>query len=138
MSYLDQILDQLNEDADLCVYELYLQNNISTLCNMSLDYFEDVYYALFDDELDELEENKNSISLNSYDEFHECIDILYSQMIYECSENYSYVRFLAEIDKKEWDNIIHENLNIQNISKDDKVFEFYRKLRNNKINTKIY
>ena len=134
MSYLDQILDQLGEDADKCIYELYLQNHLEELCDITVDDFEDVYFALFDDNVSDLEEENGMLfDIELYDDYKERMDILYKELLYEAGETYSYVRFLCEIDKKQWADIIERNMEVQKTKKDVRIFEYYNKLRNGRI-----
>lgn len=135
MSYLNQILDKLKDNADLCVYELYIQNNLERFCTISSEDFEDVYYALFDDNISDLELAENIIlDIELFDDFNERIDILYKELIYECTKTYSYVRFLAEVDKSKWDDIINKNIALQDIKKETRIFNFYKKLRAGQLN----
>lgn len=134
MSYLNQILDRLGEDSDVCIYELYLQNNLNRFCNIKIEDFEDIYFALFDDSVDDLE-NATEIIFNSelYEDYNERIKILYNELLYDCNEYYSYVRFLAEIDKKQWPDIIEKNVELQKIKIESRVFDFYNKLRTGRL-----
>jgi len=136
MSYLDQILDKLGENADECLYELYLQNHLEELCEISIEDFEEVYFALFDDDINDLENNGMSEDLELYDDYDERMNILYTELLQECTEKYSYVRFLCEIDKKKWADIIERNLEVTKTKKDVRIFEFYNKLRNGRIITR--
>ena len=108
MSYIDQILDRYGDEGDKVFYELYCQNNLNKLSNLSVETFEDIYYA-FDIE-----------------EYEEYIDILLSEIVASAMEEYSYVKFLAEIPKSQWNDIITENLNnYQKKTKSKRIYDFY-------------
>jgi hypothetical protein len=133
MSYLDQILDRFGHDGDKVIYELYLQNNIMELCSFNIDDFEEIYYSIFDDEVEELEEY-----VDIFDEdFNDRISLFYSEILHDCKEQYSYVRFLCEIHKTQWPVIIEKNQEIQNIRKEVRIFDYYNKLKSGSIIKRI-
>lgn len=127
MSYMDQILDRYGSEGDKVFYELYLQNNLVEFSPISADEFEDIYYALFDDDFTKFSNIKENLT-NTFDieQFDEYVDILLSEIVKSAGENFSYVKFLAEIPKDRWNDIINENLNnYQKKSKVQRICDFY-------------
>lgn len=133
MNYMDQILDRYGSEGDTIFYELYLQNNLAKYSTIGVEEFEDIYYALFDDELTKFLKVKEELS-DEFDiqQFDEYVDILLSEIVKSASEGYSYIKFLAEVPKEKWNEIINENLNkYQKKSKVERIFDFYSdKLKN--------
>jgi len=127
MNYMDQILDRYGSEGDKVFYELYLQNNLSKFSTITVEEFEDIYYALFDDELSKFTKVKEELS-DEFDieQFDEYVDILLTEIAKSAAETYSYVRFLAEIPKEQWNDIINENINgYQKKSKVQRIYDFY-------------
>jgi hypothetical protein len=128
MSHMDEILDRFGHEGDKVFYELYCQNNLVKFSKISVDEFEDIYYALFDDEITKFLSIKEEIT-DEFDieEYEEYIDILLTELVGSAMEEYSYVRFLAEIPKSQWPDIIKENLECyQKKTKSQRIFDFYR------------
>lgn len=127
MNYIDEILERYNDEGDKIVHELYCQNNINTLSNLTVDDFEDIYYALFDDEIDKLLKAEGELNNFNIEEYEEYIDILLTELVGSAMEEYSYVKFLAEIPKTQWNDIITENINgYQKKSKSQRIYDFYQ------------
>jgi len=125
---MDEILDRFGHEGDKVFYELYCQNNLVKFSKISVDEFEDIYYALFDDEITKFLSIKEEIT-DEFDieEYEEYIDILLTELVGSAMEEYSYVRFLAEIPKSQWPDIIKENLECyQKKTKSQRIFDFYR------------
>jgi len=131
MSYLDQILDQFGEEGDKVIYGLHLQNNLEEFCGISLDEYEEIYFSLFDDDVQEL----SDYNVEDIDDYHDRMEIFYTELIIECRERYSYVRFLAEISRKQWADIIEKNMEVQKIKVDVRIFNYYNNLKNGHIIT---
>ena len=130
MSYLDQILDRFKDNADEVVYELFIQNNILEFTTLDVETFEDIYFALFDDEVKDLIEFEKDIRVSEDSEdFIERINILFAEVMESGKEGYSYVKFLAEIPKSQWSDIITQNVEEAKKGKMHRVFEFYNNLR---------
>jgi len=136
MEYMDQILDRFGHEGDKVFYELYCQNNMSKFSMMTTEDFEEIYYALFDDEITKflkIEENLEDFKIDDYEEY---VNIILTELIASAMDEYSYVRFLAEVPKEMWNDIIKENVEgYQRKTKSQRIFDFYRdkvKLENNK------
>lgn len=133
MNYVDQFLDQLGDVTDQAIHELYCENHLFKWCHISVDEFEDIYYSLFDDNLSDLEKGAESILYDAelYDDYEERINLLYKELLGKSMETYSYIRFLCEIPKEDWNNIIYWNIELKKtLKKDEVVFNFYKELRN--------
>jgi hypothetical protein len=127
MSYIDEILDRYGEEGDKVFYELYCQNNLIKFSKITVEEFEDIYYALFDDEINKflkVEEELNNFDIEEYEEY---VDIILTEVVGSAMEEYSYVRFLAEIPKSQWNDIVTENINnYQKKTKPQRIFDFYK------------
>lgn len=127
MSYIDQILDRYNNKSDEILYELYCQNNLTNFSKLTSEEFEDIYYALFDDDINKFLNIEDNIEEFDIEEYEEYINIILDEIVASAMEEYSYVKFLAEIPKSQWNDIITENINnYQKKSKPQRIYDFYQ------------
>lgn len=131
----DLILDRINKVGYArTVYEIYCEHNAFTLSNITLDEFEDIFLSLFDDELDDLINNKleiNQLSLEDAEDYHERVEIIYHEVIESALINYTFKQFLEDISESEWASIITNCHESYLCELDDYIFENYKLLKRN-------
>jgi len=127
MNYIDDILDRYGDEGDKIFHELYCQNNLNKLSNLTVEDFEDIYYSLFDDEINKFLKVEEELEDFDIEEYEEYVNIILTEIVGSAMEEYSYVRFLAEIPKEQWNDIITENINgYQKKTKSQRIYDFYR------------
>lgn len=133
MESINLILDRINSIGfDKTVYEIYCEHNAFKLSKITVDEFEDIFFSLFDDDIEDLILNKESLNLLKIEEsedYQERIGIIYDEIIESALSNYTFEQFINEIPEDEWSNII-SNCSSSYLSElDEYIFENYRKLR---------
>ena len=127
---MDEILDRINEDGmEMVFYEMFCENNMLKLSGFSIDDFEEIYYALFDDDLSDLSKASVFIESANQGDFDERIDIIYFEILDTVFEKYSIARFLEENDRSKWNEIVDTYLSLRGINKDKIIFNFYKTLQ---------
>jgi hypothetical protein len=130
MDSMDEILDRINEDGiENVFYEMFCENNMLKLSGFNLDDFEEIYYALLDDDVSDLKKASTFIELSNDGEFNERIDIIYFEILDTAYEKYSIARFLEENERSSWNNIIDTYLSLKGIHRDEIVINFYKILQ---------
>lgn len=130
MDSIDEILDRINEDGiENVFYEMFCENNMLKLSGFNIDDFEEIYYALFDDDVSDLKKASAFIELSNNGEFNERIDIIYFEILDTAFEKYSIARFLVENERSSWNNIIDNYLSLKGTHRDEIVINFYKILQ---------
>jgi hypothetical protein len=122
------ILDRINSIGyPKTVYEVYCEHNAFKLSKITIDEFEDIFFSLFDDDVEELID----LNLNDSEDYHERIEIIYNEIIESAMENFKFNDFIELIPEDEWSNIITACSRSYLSELDDYIFENYKKLREN-------
>ena len=132
MEYIDEILDRINsEGIESVFYDLYCENNMLKLSNFNLDDFEEIYFALFDEDVSSLEKASRFLELANNGEFEERIDIIYYEILDTAFEKYSFKDFIANNPRETWNKIMDEHIKMKAFNKQELVFHFYKVLQKN-------
>jgi len=132
MEQIDEILDRINEDGvENVFYEMYCENNMLKLSSFNLDDFEEIYFALFDDNISSLEKANSFINCANNNEFNERIDIIYYEILDTAFEKYSKDDFLKENKRETWNVIMDSYIELKKSHRDDIIFNIYRILQKN-------
>jgi hypothetical protein len=131
---INLILDRINSIGYAkTVYEVYCEHNAFKLSKITIDEFEDIFFSLFDDDIDDLimlDDMKIS-QLEDSEDYHERIEIIYNEIIDSAFDNFKFEQFLKDIPESEWSNIIKIGSASYLSELDDYIFENYKKLRSN-------
>jgi hypothetical protein len=130
MEYMDEILDRINsEGIENVFYEMFCENNMLRLSGFNIDDFEEIYYALFDDDISDLKKASNFVMMANDGDFNERMDIIYYEILDTAYDNYSIARFLTENDRSTWNSIINEYISTRDTHIENIVFNFYKTLQ---------
>ena len=130
MEYMDEILDRINsEGIENVFYEMFCENNMLRLSGFNIDDFEEIYYALFDDDISDLKMASNFVMMANNGDFNERMDIIYYEILDTAYDNYSIARFLTENDRSTWNSIINEYISLRGTHIENIVFNFYKTLQ---------
>lgn len=130
MEYMDEILDRINsEGIENVFYEMFCENNMLRLSGFNIDDFEEIYYALFDDDISDLKKASNFVMMANNGDFNERMDIIYYEILDTAYDNYSIARFLTENDRSTWNSIINEYISTRDTHIENIVFNFYKTLQ---------